>query len=74
MNRHKKNFSIVGSNISCVFLAKFDLIQLIFHIVDSSRSDIVYNTQIDQNDVVYDPKPGRKCCKNGAFTAVIRVS
>jgi hypothetical protein len=30
-------------------------------------------TQIDQNGVVFDPKTERKCCKNGAFTAVFRV-
>jgi hypothetical protein len=28
------------------------------------------NSQVDHNRIVYDPKTDRKCCKNGAFTAV----
>ncbi len=34
--------------------------------------NILINTQVDRNGIVYDPKMDRKCRKNRAFTAVYR--
>jgi hypothetical protein len=36
--------------------------------------NILYDPQVDQNGIVYDPKTDRKCGKNGVFTTVYSVN